>query len=206
MLIYAGQATLARPLLMLIHRSINVFSTALARRYSKIPTVTMTSAQPAKWFDSLPTPVSDPAQLSATDLHELFQSNETRAKVLVVDVRRADIEVSTIHTCFCQDLTRQGRSSVYGSKRHQPSRSDIPSDLTESHYYIESVRLNISNDAHDRYSHVVFHCSSSNGRGPRCAAWYEDALLDKGIKTNAYILTGGIKKWIELYPSEVVRI
>jgi hypothetical protein len=79
---------------MLIHRSINVFSTALAREYSKIPTVTMTSAQPAKWFDSLPTPVSDPAQLSAADLHELFQSSETRAEVLVVDVRRADIEVS----------------------------------------------------------------------------------------------------------------
>jgi arsenical-resistance protein 2 len=65
---------------------------------------------------------------------------------------------------------------------------------------------NITNEAHDRYSHVVFHCSSSNGRGPRCAAWYEDALLEKGIKTNAYILTGGIKKWIELYPTEVVRI
>ena len=93
---------------MLIHRSINVFSTALAGRYLKIPTVTMTSAQPAKWFDSLPAPVSDPAQLSATELHGLFQSNETRAKVLVIDVRRADIEVFTFHTCFSQDLTRQG--------------------------------------------------------------------------------------------------
>ena len=191
---------------MLIHRSINVFSTALARRYSKVSTITMTSAQPAKWFDSLPTPVSDPAQLSATELHGLFQSNETRAKVLVVDVRRADIEVSTFHTCFSQDLTRQGRSSMYDPKRHQSPRSDIPPDPTKPHLYIEPVRLNILNEAHGRYSHVVFHCSSSNGRGPRCAAWYEDALLEKGMKTNAYTLTGGIKKWLELYPSEVIRI
>ena len=191
---------------MLIHRSINVFNTALARRHSKISTITMTSAQPAKWFDSLPTPVSNPAQLNATDLHELLKSDETRTKVLVVDVRRADIEVCIPFVCCSQDLTRQGRSSMYDSKRHQPPRSDISSDLTKSHTYLETVRLNIANEAHDRHSHVVFHCSSSNGRGPRCAAWYEDALLEKGMKTNAYVLTGGIKKWIELYPSEVVRI
>jgi arsenical-resistance protein 2 len=191
---------------MLIHRSINVFNTALARRHSKISTITMTSAQPAKWFDSLPTPVSDPAQLSATDLHELFQSNETRAKVLVVDVRRADIEVGIPFVCCSQDLTRQGRSSMYDPKRDQPPRPDIPPDPTDSHLYPEPVRCNSPDEAYDRYSHVVFHCSSSNGRGPRCAAWYEDALVEKGIKTNAYVLTGGIKKWIELYPSEVVRV
>jgi len=68
----------------------------------------MASAQPAKWFDSLPTPVSIPAQLSATDLHELFRCTETGAKVLVVDVRRADIEVGIPFVCCSQDLTRQG--------------------------------------------------------------------------------------------------
>jgi hypothetical protein len=141
-LIYAGQATLARPLLMLIHRSINVFNTALARRYSKISIITKMSAQPARWFDSLPTPVSNPAQLSATELHGLFQSNETRAKVLVVDVRRADIEVGIPFICCSQDLTRQGRSSMYDPKRHQPPRSDIPPDPTKPHLYVEPVRCN----------------------------------------------------------------
>jgi len=53
----------------------------------------MTSAPAAKWFDSLPTPISTPAQLSAQDLHELLHSSETRGQVLVLDVRRADIEV-----------------------------------------------------------------------------------------------------------------
>lgn len=76
---------------------------------------------------------------------------------------------------------------MYDYKRHQPPRPDISPDFTEPHTYVEPVRPSVSNKAHDRYSHVVFHCSSSNGRGPRCAAWYEDALLEKGIKTNGYI-------------------
>ena len=58
----------------------------------------MSSAPAAKWFDALPTPISTPAQLSAQDLHELLHSSETRGQMLVVDVRRADIEVSS-HSC-----------------------------------------------------------------------------------------------------------
>jgi rhodanese-related sulfurtransferase len=95
---------------------------------------------------------------------------------------------------------------MYDTERRQPPRSDVSANPTNTRSHLEPVRLNLTNEAHDRYSHVVFHCSSSNGRGPRCAAWYEDALLEKGMKTNAYILTGGIKKWTELYPNEVVRI
>lgn len=83
----------------------------------------------------------------------------------------------------------------------QTFHQTLPTLMPILSQYVETL-----NRADDRYSHVVFHCSSSNGRGPRCAAWYEDALLEKGMKTNAYILTGGIKKWIELYPSEVVRV
>jgi arsenical-resistance protein 2 len=58
-----------------------------------------------------------------------------------------------------------------------------------------------------RYKHVVFHCSSSQGRGPRCAGWYQDALEDKGITgSGSYVLAGGIKAWLEAYPDEIVRI
>jgi arsenical-resistance protein 2 len=54
---------------------------------------------------------------------------------------------------------------------------------------------------------VVFHCSSSRGRGPRCAGWYEDALKDRGLEyTNVYVLTGGIKAWVEQYPDQVVVV
>lgn len=53
---------------------------------------------------------------------------------------------------------------------------------------------------------VIFHCSSSNGRGPRCAAWYQDELDDKGIVTSqAFVLTGGINAWVARYPNGVVR-
>jgi len=60
--------------------------------------------------------------------------------------------------------------------------------------------------AHVRYSDVFFHCSSSNGRGPRCAAWYEDALVEQGITSNARVLTGGIKAWMSHYPDEVIGV
>jgi hypothetical protein len=53
----------------------------------------MSSAPTAKWFDSLPAPISTPKQMSAKDLHDLFDNAQSGQKVLVVDVRRADIEV-----------------------------------------------------------------------------------------------------------------
>jgi arsenical-resistance protein 2 len=56
----------------------------------------MTSARP-KWFDSLPAPISTPKQITPGDLHELLHG-QTGAKVVVVDVRRADIEVKQ-HLC-----------------------------------------------------------------------------------------------------------
>jgi arsenical-resistance protein 2 len=53
---------------------------------------------------------------------------------------------------------------------------------------------------------VIFHCSSSKGRGPRCAAWYQDELNDKGsVTSQAFVLTGGINAWVTRYPEEVVR-
>lgn len=52
---------------------------------------TVQAAEP-KWFDHLPPPRSKPAQISGEDLHTLLGKDEH--KVLVVDVRRTDIEVS----------------------------------------------------------------------------------------------------------------
>jgi arsenical-resistance protein 2 len=63
-----------------------------------------------------------------------------------------------------------------------------------------------------RIPQVIFHCSSSNGRGPRCAGWYQDALDNNekiltemaiGTNSKAYVLTGGIKAWVGAYPEEV---
>jgi len=54
---------------------------------------------------------------------------------------------------------------------------------------------------------VVFHCVSSRGRGTRCAAWYQDILNERGVTTSeAYILTGGVKAWVEAYPQKVIKM
>lgn len=54
---------------------------------------TVQAAEP-KWFDHLPSPRSKPMQISSEDLHTLLQKDEH--KVLVVDVRRTDIEVTQL--------------------------------------------------------------------------------------------------------------
>jgi SAM-dependent methyltransferase/rhodanese-related sulfurtransferase len=47
---------------------------------------------------------------------------------------------------------------------------------------------------------VIFYCSSSNGRGPRCAGWYQYHLAAHGnTKSKAYIMTGGVKAWLEKF-------
>lgn len=73
---------------------------------------------------------------------------------------------------------------------------------------LESVVLSIYIQADGlSYKKVIFHCSSSNGRGPRCAGWYQDELDRRGEKGSAaYVLKGGIKAWMAEYRDEVIRI
>ena len=43
---------------------------------------------------------------------------------------------------------------------------------------------------------VIFYCSSSNGRGPRCAGWYQDTLKEvSNTNSEGVVLAGGIKNW-----------
>jgi arsenical-resistance protein 2 len=48
---------------------------------------------------------------------------------------------------------------------------------------------------------VVFHCSQSNGRGPRAAGWYADALQkhlglsNEAVSKRVRVLKGGIMAW-----------
>ncbi|OCK81248.1 Rhodanese-like protein [Lepidopterella palustris CBS 459.81] len=45
---------------------------------------------------------------------------------------------------------------------------------------------------------VIFYCGSSNGRGPRCAAWFADYLAEIGDNSmNSQTLAGGIKGWVK---------
>jgi arsenical-resistance protein 2 len=54
---------------------------------------------------------------------------------------------------------------------------------------------------------VILHCSSSKGRGPRCAGWYQDYLDQQNCTTSAaYVLVGGINAWRDAYPGSIVVI
>ncbi|KAF8261904.1 hypothetical protein EI94DRAFT_1688525 [Lactarius quietus] len=45
---------------------------------------------------------------------------------------------------------------------------------------------------------VIFHCSSSLGRAPRCAGWLQDGL-PLGSECKVFILEGGMKAWCERF-------
>ncbi|KAJ6550279.1 arsenite S-adenosylmethyltransferase [Mycena capillaripes] len=53
-------------------------------------------------------------------------------------------------------------------------------------------------------SAVVFYCSGSVGRGPRCAGWYQDYLgVNADVsKPKVFVLEGGIRRWIDEYSGE----
>jgi arsenical-resistance protein 2 len=48
---------------------------------------------------------------------------------------------------------------------------------------------------------IIFHCGRSNGRGPRTAGWYADALQkhlnlsNEAVSKRVRVLTGGIVAW-----------
>ncbi|THH18168.1 hypothetical protein EW146_g2770 [Bondarzewia mesenterica] len=50
---------------------------------------------------------------------------------------------------------------------------------------------------------VIFYCNTSNGRGPRCAGWYQDYLTARGnTKSASYVMRGGIKAWLEEFEGQ----
>ncbi|GAA6053208.1 hypothetical protein JCM3770_000032 [Rhodotorula araucariae] len=135
----------------------------------------------APWHAVFPTPKStlDNATLAAISVDELkarlTSSDFASDDVLVVDVRRTDFEIGFI------------RGAV-----NLPAHSFYPT--------LPSLLPILS-----RYRTVVFHCQSSSGRGPRCAGWYQDALDAAGVpreRSQAAVLTGGIKAWLERYGAD----
>ncbi|KAH9173046.1 Rhodanese-like domain-containing protein [Lactarius sanguifluus] len=52
---------------------------------------------------------------------------------------------------------------------------------------------------------VVFHCSSSLGRAPRCAGWLQDTL-PPGSECKVFILEGGMKAWRERFGEDAQMI
>ena len=185
---------------------------------------TMSSKIP--WHANLPSPRAVPLQLAVSELRSTMDDPSKRAGVdyVVVDVRRADMDVShsrllDYHTGSItypfdpQEQEADGKMIIPGAINlpAQTFHQTLPTliaILSRSVEYAVVLRIfsQFTQVLHYwcRIPRVIFHCSSSNGRGPRCAGWYQDALnQDKITSSKAYVLTGGIKAWKEAHPEDL---
>ncbi|KAL7409076.1 hypothetical protein BDY24DRAFT_445208 [Mrakia frigida] len=155
---------------------------------AKAAAIEAASPKRPSWFAHLPVPSSTPTPFSIDELHLLLE-NESAGQMargvdwIVVDVRRADIEPPN-------DFMIPSAVNFPAQTFYQTLPSLFP--------MLSKIPL------------VIFHCSSSAGRGPRCAGWYQD-LLDSKQETGskALVLTGGIKAWVEKFgreEKELVRL
>ncbi|QPK66863.1 hypothetical protein CNBG_10060 [Cryptococcus deuterogattii R265] len=143
----------------------------------------MSSSIPQPTFSaSQPTPVASPIDISARELKELMDdATLTPGKdYVVVDVRRTDLDEpgSVIHPCAI----------------------NLPAQSLYQTLPVVFMTLR-------HIPKIIFHCSSSKGRGPRCAGWYQNYANSHGPgTTTAYVLVGGIKAWKEAYPEQVKHV
>ncbi|KAF8170085.1 arsenite S-adenosylmethyltransferase [Pholiota molesta] len=131
-----------------------------------------------RWWDAYPVVKSSPPSIMAEEVAALIRQGASdpgvKASFAVVDVRRND----------------HAGGHVRGSyNRHaQTFYDDLPSVFEEF----------------KNTPKVIFYCQSSNGRGPRCAGWYQDYLDAHASEHNsqAYVLKGGIKNWLATFKGE----
>ncbi|KAF2203746.1 Rhodanese-like protein [Delitschia confertaspora ATCC 74209] len=101
---------------------------------------------------------------------ELVLSDLSSPSLLTIDVRRTDYEGGTI------------RGSL-----------NLPA---HSFYMNRGVLYDLCRRA--GVKQVAFYCGSSNGRGPRCSAWFADYIAEKGDEQiQSLTLAGGIKGWVK---------
>ncbi|KAM0746987.1 hypothetical protein T439DRAFT_329262 [Meredithblackwellia eburnea MCA 4105] len=139
------------------------------------------SADGQPWHAAFPAPKSSPRLTSASEVHGLVKCFLAKQEAgegfqhpdfLIVDVRRTDFD-----TAFITSAINLPAHSFYQT---------IPSLLPVL----------------SAYKRVIFHCQSSNGRGPRCAGWFQDALDERGITADlcqAEVLVGGVKEWVHQF-------
>ncbi|KAJ3267273.1 hypothetical protein HDU77_003353 [Chytriomyces hyalinus] len=133
------------------------------------------------WTDAFPTPTSKPARLTREECAALLKDGSlVNGKDFVfVDVRRTDFGGGTV----------RGAVNV-----HAQTFFDNLDAFTAEYAAVKKV---------------IFFCNSSSwtdtkmGRGPRCAAWYQDALDTRGIKTSqAFVLSAGVKGWVNEFKDD----
>ncbi|KAF9479959.1 NAD(P)-binding protein [Pholiota conissans] len=131
-----------------------------------------------RWWDAYPVVKSSPPSITAEEVAALIREGASdpavKAGFAVVDVRRNDHAGGHVRGSF--------------NRHAQTFYDDLPSLFEEF----------------KNTSKVIFYCQSSNGRGPRCAGWYQDYLDAHAGEHNsqAYVLTDGIKNWLKTFKGE----
>ncbi|KIK95462.1 hypothetical protein PAXRUDRAFT_826994 [Paxillus rubicundulus Ve08.2h10] len=142
-------------------------------RKSDVPTTTdaVPGSALKNWWNAYPTPSSTPDALECDQVADLIKNPEPSTQsFVVIDVRRND----------------RGGGHVRGSV--QCPAQTFYDDLPKFHEDYKDTKQ------------VIFYCGSSNGRGPRCAKWYQDYLNEQGNnRSKAFVMTGGINKWLSMY-------
>lgn len=129
-----------------------------------------------RWWDAYPKAKSSPALMPPEELARLMREpseSSSYRDFAVIDVRRDD----------------HGGGHIRGSDNWlaQSFHDDLPAFLAK---YCHTSR-------------VIFYCTSSSGRGPRCAGWYQDYLNETGTTTStSYVLQGGVKAWLVQYGND----
>ncbi|KAK3937511.1 Rhodanese-like domain-containing protein [Diplogelasinospora grovesii] len=125
------------------------------------------------WFTAFPEPTSVCDRIDRTEVLELLegQSANKLRDLLLVDARRTDCVGGTI------------TSSI-----NLPAHSFYP---TRKMVYDLCKQAGIKR--------IIFYCGSSNGRGPRCAAWMQDYINEVGGDLQSQVMAGGIRGWVKAY-------
>ncbi|KAI9436179.1 hypothetical protein H4582DRAFT_459276 [Lactarius indigo] len=143
------------------------------------------------WALSFPEPRSHPLSMSPDELHKLLTTKILRRRLhsrrrathryrrVSIPVLRQVYRVS--HIC-CDDASRQ---AMITGAINLPAQTFYPLLPT-----LASIL--------GKFPIVVFHCSSSLGRAPRCAGWLQDRLPPDS-ECKIFILEGGMKAWRERF-------
>jgi arsenical-resistance protein 2 len=151
----------------------------------------------APWWAAFPEPSSRPDNIESAEVFQLLEeqtkSSSKPRDFLLVDVRRTDWTGGTVESSI--NLPAQSfyptRKIVYDLCKQAGIKRVI--------FYCGQLST-IINIAVCACSFRSLLPGSSNGRGPRCAAWMQDFINDAGDATmQSLVMKGGIRGWVKTY-------
>ncbi|KAM7205764.1 hypothetical protein V8F20_002997 [Naviculisporaceae sp. PSN 640] len=121
------------------------------------------------WWTTFPEPKSSPDRIPPSEVYELLEKTQkthgSPREFLLVDARRTDCKGGSVT-----------------SSLNLPAHSFYP---TRKSLYDLCKQAGIKR--------IIFYCGSSNGRGPRCAAWMQDYINHVGGDIKSQVMTGGFE-------------